>query len=164
MNTRARFPLAADRKSILGAAVVAALAFDGVALAAPVERSGAAAWVQDGDTLTVGGISWRLWGINAPELHLPGGGASRAGVAAREALRTYVAGRSVTCRSDGARSYNRVVGVCRTDRGEDLALLMVSSGYAVDWPRFSRGYYARAEREARANARGLQVGRGLEPK
>ncbi|WP_179298025.1 thermonuclease family protein [Mesorhizobium carmichaelinearum] len=47
-----------------------------------------------------------------------------------------------------------MVAVC-TAGGVDIGEWMVRKGYAVDWPKYSAGFYARAETEARTAKRGL---------
>ena len=47
--------------------------------------------------------------------------------------------------------------------GHDLAGEMVRNGYALDWPRYSKGFYADQEAEARENGRGLWAGEFVKP-
>ena len=53
--------------------------------------------VVDGDTLSVGGVTYRLWGIDAPESHQPCADGWPAGKAATEHLRALIGERHVTC-------------------------------------------------------------------
>lgn len=102
--------------------------------------------VVDGDTLFVGRLKYRLCGIDAPERHEPG---------YRQAttyLRNLTKGKTVKCTPVGQgtpcdgrskpRSYDRIVAQCFVD-GKDLAAEMVRAGHAVDWQKFSGGYYSR---------------------
>ena len=90
----------------------------------------------DGDTMICkGGQRVRLWGIQAPETSDP------TGPAATRALAAIVGGRTVICLRKG-QSYNRTVAQCYRWTG-DVAGEMVRRGHAVDWPRYSRGHYAR---------------------
>lgn len=92
--------------------------------------------VIDGDTLRCAdGVRIRLWGVQAPERHEPGGASST------RALAALVAGRTVRCTHKG-RSYRRIVARCFIGR-RDIAGEMVRQGHAADWPRYSRGFYAR---------------------
>jgi endonuclease YncB( thermonuclease family) len=95
--------------------------------------------VVDGDTLKGCGVRVRIWGIQAPERHDP------AGPAATRTMAVLVRGRVVQCRPapSGQRQdrYGRLVAQCFAD-GRDLAAEMVRQGQAVDWPRYSRGFYA----------------------
>lgn len=95
--------------------------------------------VHDGDTVAMGKTSFRLWGINAPELH------ERGGVEARNALILMIGDSDVQCQSTGALSYKRVVAVCSSGRYADLGAELVMRGLVLDCPRYSGGYYARLE-------------------
>ena len=118
------------------------------------------AQVIDGDGLVVGGRELRLDGIDAPEWKQTcrrDGSDWYAGREATAALRSLVAGRTVSCHDTGARSYRRIVAVCYL-RGEDVGALMVRLGWAFDAPKYSAGRYAAAEAEARLAGRGLWQG------
>jgi len=93
----------------------------------------------DGDTITAGGQAVRLWGIDAPEMD------RRAGKRAARHMRQLIEGAEITCRIKDVDRYDRVVAQCFNAQGSDLACLMVSSGHAIDWPRFSGGYYRACE-------------------
>jgi endonuclease YncB( thermonuclease family) len=96
------------------------------------------ATVVDGDTIDIGDDRIRLWGIDAPERHAPGGPEASAWLAA------LLDGRTVRCVDTGGRSYERIVAQCfLADTGEDLAWLLIDAGHAVDWPRYSGGHYSR---------------------
>lgn len=118
--------------------------------------------IVDGDTLAPldaqgreQGPHVRLWGIDAPEM---GTAYSWAAGAKLEAiLRT---GLPLRCERKGADRqgkdrHGRTVARCFTDKGADVALLLVRAGLARDWAYFSKGHYAAAERTARENWRGL---------
>lgn len=105
--------------------------------------------VVDGDTLAIGTVRVRLWGIDAPEID------SDQGVAAAAAIKGFVGRSVVTCAPKGNDGYGRVVALCRRGDGEDLALLMVRSGHAQDWPYFSGGYYAFSQESKNLNTDGL---------
>ncbi|WP_246678972.1 MULTISPECIES: thermonuclease family protein [unclassified Mesorhizobium] len=53
--------------------------------------------------------------------------------------------------------YRRMVAVC-TAAGVDIGEWMVRQGYALDWPKYSAGFYVGAEQEARTAKRGLWAG------
>jgi len=97
------------------------------------------AWAVDGDTLTAGGQAVRLWGIDAPEID------RRAGQRSAWHLRQLIRGAELTCRIKDIDDYDRIVAQCFNAEGHDLACLMVESGNAQDWPRFSGGYYEACE-------------------
>jgi micrococcal nuclease len=90
--------------------------------------------VHDGDTLRVAGHNIRLHGLDAEELNEPHGEMARA------VLVEIIAGRKVTCRHHGEKSYRRIVGTCEVD-GIDLGAEMVKRGAAVDCARYSNGRY-----------------------
>jgi endonuclease YncB( thermonuclease family) len=91
-------------------------------------------YVIDGDTLAFGRKRVRLWGIDAPEMD------TWPGKQARLFLIEKLTGQSVTCIETGERSYGRIVAKCYVG-GEDIAWWLVNAGHAVDWPRYSGGYY-----------------------
>lgn len=95
--------------------------------------------VRDGDTLGRGPDRVRLWGIQAPELHKPGGHASR------DHLRALIAGQPLACTMLYRDVYRRRVMRCDLPDGTDLACAMVAAGHARDWPRYSGGAYARCD-------------------
>jgi endonuclease YncB( thermonuclease family) len=90
----------------------------------------------DGDTLKcASGEHVRLWGVNSPEAHDPGG------PEATRALSRLVFGKTLSCQRKG-RSFNRTVALCYLN-GHDIAAEMVRGGWAVDWPKYSHGRYAK---------------------
>jgi endonuclease YncB( thermonuclease family) len=107
----------------------------------------------DGDTieLHIGDkiIPVRLCGIDSPEARHAGGPEASAKMA------DLIGGREVQCVQVGdgtpcdgrskATSHKRIVAQCFVE-GVDIAKAMVCSGHAVDWPKFSAGYY-RCERQ-----------------
>lgn len=95
----------------------------------------------DGDGVYVAGKKLRLWGIDAPEL------GTREGQASFDALAAYVDGRWLRCEPPPGetifpKSHDRWVAVCEF-RGTDIARVQVRTGHAVDWPKFSGGYYSK---------------------
>lgn len=88
----------------------------------------------DGDNLRAGSLDLRLWGIDAPEISTP------EGVAAKHVLIALTSGKTITCEPMGLGPYGRTIARCYAD-GADLGCVMVSSGYAFDWPKYSSGYY-----------------------
>lgn len=104
--------------------------------------------VIDGDTIAIDDTRFRIWGIAAPDK--PKDAKERATAIMRE----LVTRGPVACNSTGKTSYNRIVAVC-TNAAGDLAAQMVTSGFALDWPSYSKRAYAAAELEARSASRGL---------
>ena len=106
--------------------------------------------VIDGDTLQVDGVTYRLWAIDAPEMHQACADDWPAGRAATEHLRALIGDRHVTCEP---RSVDRTVALCRAD-GRDLGADMVADGHAWAFVRYSRDY-VEEEREAAAVRAGI---------
>jgi endonuclease YncB( thermonuclease family) len=150
---------------------------------APVETGTGAtiagtARVTDGDSLEIGNVRVRLFGIDAPEFRQLCKDASgrdyTCGVAARETLAGLIDDRQVACTPAEGPSYDRVVAVCRVDgtgqdqrqgQGQnhasgqvDLSEAMVRAGRAIELKAHSKGRYAAAERSARDAGRGLWAG------
>ena len=75
--------------------------------------------VVDGDTLKVDGVTYRLWGIDAPESAQPCADGWPAGRSATEHLRALIGDRHVSCEPRSVDRYGRTVAVCRVD-GRDL--------------------------------------------
>jgi endonuclease YncB( thermonuclease family) len=121
--------------------------------------------IADGDTLTVGGETVRLWGIDAPELKQTctrAGETYPCGEVARYVLISLVKGKQVRCQARERDRYGRVVASCRIN-GDDLGGAMVRAGQAVDFTRYSQGAYAEAERHARREGKGLWAGSFVDP-
>jgi endonuclease YncB( thermonuclease family) len=115
--------------SRLASAVLAA-----IAVAAPA----AGQKVVDGDTIKLNGTTWRLWGIDAPEMAQTCGAWS-AGVAATYVLADLMRGRTITSELKDRDRYGRSVGLCRAD-GRDLGAAMVRAGMAWAFIRYSSNY------------------------
>ena len=98
-------------------------------------------YVVDGDTIRIGKHSLRLAGIDAPELDHPWGNK------AKWHLVNLCKGKVVKAELDESTSYDRLVATCYLPDGRDLSAEMVSAGYALDWPKFSKGKYASLEPE-----------------
>ncbi|MEA2808423.1 MAG: hypothetical protein QOJ17_2564 [Rhodospirillaceae bacterium] len=67
--------------------------------------------VVDGDTLKVDGVTYRLWGIDAPESHQPCADGWPAGRAATEHLRALIGERHVTCEPRTLDRYGQTIAV-----------------------------------------------------
>lgn len=129
-------------------ALVAAAVWQAERLVAPITG---APQVVDGDSLRVGGVEIRLFGMDAFEHRQTCSRAGRAwpcGAVATRSLREAIAGRQVACRMRDRDRYGRTVAVCMAgDR--DLGAHMVHIGYAVAY-----GAYEAEERGAREAGRG----------
>lgn len=110
----------------------------------------ASAQVIDGDSIKQDGKTYRLWGIDAPELQQECAGGWPAGRLAASRLQSLTAGKQIICQDRDRDRYGRVVAVC-TVTGVDLGEWMVRQGYAWAFTRYSRQYepqevLARADR------------------
>ncbi|WP_285295573.1 thermonuclease family protein [Aureimonas altamirensis] len=111
--------------------------------------------VIDGDTFDLGDSRIRLWGIDAPESD------TEMGPPSTEFLRSLLVG-AVECQPTGDETFNRIVARCTTPSGDDVGEAMVSAGWAIDWPSYSDGVYAEAQRMAISQVRGM-FAEGVEP-
>ncbi len=121
--------------------------------------------VIDGDGLELDGESYRLWGVDAPELdqRCRRDGASYAcGERARAALVRLVEGRVPECETLYEGPWGRSIARCSIDDG-DLGGAMVRAGWALDFERYSDGAYADDEEAARVAERGLWAGQFIQP-
>jgi endonuclease YncB( thermonuclease family) len=120
------------------------------------------ATARDGDDLQ---LSVRMQGFDTPELNAPHCRNPDAATpeeqdvnvahAARDALRAMIRDRRVDCTLIGHDEQDeRMVAQCSVD-GRDIGEQMVFQGWARDWPRYSQGRYADAERAAREAPRGI---------
>jgi len=136
--------------------------------------SAGAATVIDGRTLIVGGVRYRLFGIDVPDLGQTCerfGRAYPCGQVARTALMDLVAGARVSCRPiTGERAAlagrtdaeGRTLAVCNAT-GVDLAWNMVHTGWALPQPPYGRRYYGRIRTAAKARRSGLWKGSFVTP-
>lgn len=116
--------------------------------------------IVDGDTLKLGGITYRLWGIDAPELQQDCPDGWPAGKKAAEAMQSLVENSSVTCEERTRDRYGRAVAVCRAG-GEDVGAILVREGLAWAFTRYSTDYVLQ-QRLARSEGLGVH-GHGCEP-
>ncbi len=106
----------------------------------PAEKihEGVVTRIVDGDTLYIDGVETRirLWGLDAPERGEKGGNR------ATRMLREIAHGQRVRCKEINIDHYGRIVGQCFLPDGGDLAALMIESGAAQEYLRYSGGYYS----------------------
>jgi endonuclease YncB( thermonuclease family) len=117
----------------------------------------------DGDTLrAANGAEYRLYGIDAPELHQScteaNGKSWLCGRAAKAKLTTLIKGGNVNCEERAKDRFGRIVAICSADGVPDLGEAMVRDGYAVDLGGPAAHPYRDAEAEAREAKRGIWRG------
>jgi endonuclease YncB( thermonuclease family) len=116
--------------------------------------------IVDGDTLRIGQVRVRLFGIDAPERHQActrtDGQAWACGADAGKALAGFIGGRSVECEQRDVDRYQRVVATCSVG-GDDIGRWMVLHGWAIAYRRYSMDYVA-DEDQAREAKRGIWSG------
>jgi endonuclease YncB( thermonuclease family) len=121
----------------------------------------------DGDTLQVGDTKYRLFGIDAPELHQnceeADGKSWACGRAAQKRLKDLAGRGPVTCTTRARDRFKRVVAVCRTDSVPDLGETLVREGLAINLGGRTAGPYESIEREAQAARSGIWQGRFERP-
>ena len=129
-------------------------------LAAPTVANAQAisgtAMVIDGDSLTIGGIAFRLFGIDAPEGKQTcdrDGATWACGEESASQLRMLVADKRVECRGQGTDTYGRMLAVCWAD-GFELNKTMVEQGWATAFRKYGQDYVAE-EARAKAQRRGI---------
>lgn len=140
-----------------GAGLTAIIALTATALAEPQPVR-----LADGDSFSLGKERYRLYGIDAPELHQQctdaRGQAWPCGIRARSELRRIIGTYPVECRMVSTDRFGRTIATCHAG-GRNLAEEMVRSGFATVNER--RGFanpYESAQSEARAEKRGLWAG------
>ncbi len=116
----------------------------------------------DGDSFALGRERYRLYGIDAPELHQEctdaKGKSWACGTRARSELRRIIGTDPVRCRIISTDRYGRNVAICHAG-GRDVAEEMVRAGFAtVIDQRGSDNPYRATQAEARADKRGMWAG------
>ena len=117
----------------------------------------------DGDTIrAANGVEYRIFGIDAPELHQTcneaNGKAWLRGRAAKAKLTTILNRGNVNCEERGKNRFGRIVAVCRADGVPDIGEALVRDGYAIDLGGSAGGPYSDAQAEAEAAKRGIWRG------
>lgn len=98
-------------------------------------------FVRDGDSFLLKGQEIRLWGIDAPEYYqscYQDAKSVPCGKYARQKLENLMKGEEISCERVNTDRYKRTVARCYV-RGEDVGALMVGSGFAFDYSRYSHG-------------------------
>jgi endonuclease YncB( thermonuclease family) len=121
--------------------------------------------IKDGDTLALDGPTYRLDGIDAPELDqvcIDDKGATWAcGIEARDRLIALIGKRAVRCDDKGPDTVYRTrrIGICWVE-GEALSLnqWLVREGLALNFEPYAKGRFKADEKDARDNQRGIWKG------
>ncbi len=124
--------------------------------------------VIDGDTVEIHGERIRFNGIDAPESAQlcadAGGQAYRCGARSADALDGWLATSSpTTCKFVERDQYGRFVGNCTRADGASVQRWLVRNGYAMDWPRYSSGAFAKEQSAAKAEKIGIWQGESQPP-
>lgn len=141
---------------------MAALALAPAAIAAEIAG---VATAKNGDSVFVGGVDVRLYGIDAPEWGQRCGAAAGLHACGREAhlaLSARIDGRTLRCEQlDYDARNKRPVARCFLDE-LDIGGWMVAQGLATAYRRYSL-MYADSEAEAKAARRGIWQGEFVDP-
>jgi endonuclease YncB( thermonuclease family) len=120
---------------------------------------------RDGDTIEIGGETFRLSGVDALEFNQTcsrDGATWPCGREAARALAGHIRGRTLTCLPEGKDRYGRTLARCAI-AGADIGEWLVENGLAFDSSRFGLGRYAGLEREAAKARRGAWAGEFIKP-
>ena len=117
----------------------------------------------DGDTLrAANGAEYRIFGIDAPELHQTcsdaNGKSWLCGRAAKAKLTTLIKPGNVACEARANDRFGRTVAVCSAEGVPDLGEALVRDGYAIDLGGAAGNPYRDAEAEAQTAKRGIWRG------
>lgn len=99
--------------------------------------SGRVTQVVDGDTFRMrnASVRIRIWGLDAEET------GTTQGARATQALERLIAGRTLTCLVRDIDRFGRIVGQCVLPDGRDIAAVMIATGAAMEFCRYSRNHY-----------------------
>jgi endonuclease YncB( thermonuclease family) len=125
------------------------------AIMAMVALPAAAQKPVDGDSIEVGGKTYRLYGVDAPDVAQICADGWPAGHAAEQYLGTLIAGKQISCVPIGGDRRGEIVAICRAD-DVDLGAAMVTGGFAyAEVPHSAR--YVAQEAAAASALRGLHA-------
>lgn len=93
--------------------------------------------VVDGDTFWMrnASVRIRIWGLDAEET------GTAQGARAAQALDRLIAGHTLTCLVRDIDRFGRIVGQCVLPDGRDIAAVMIATGAAMEFCRYSRNHY-----------------------
>lgn len=136
--------------------LIAAAAISGFSSPALAQSIIGRATAVDGDSLSVGGMSVRIFGIDAPEgkqTCRKDGSEWPCGEEARVRLERLISNGPVRCDSQGLDTFGRTVAICKVG-GMDIGQAMVGDGWAVAFTKYSSNYVG-PEAEAKRLGRGI---------
>jgi len=117
----------------------------------------------DGDTIEINGEKIRFGGIDAPESYFKGKKQTCkldkkdvfCGEISKIKLIEKIGNNSVDCVLEKNKDkYKRSIGECFVN-GKSLSVYMVRNGYALDWPRYSKGKFSKNQKFAKKNNLGI---------
>jgi endonuclease YncB( thermonuclease family) len=123
------------------------------------------ATMRDGDTLDIGGETFRIVGVDALEMSqicVRGGATWQCGREAARALARHIRGKTVACVPQARDRFGRTLAKCDID-GADIAEWLVVNGWAFDSSRFGEGPYVDFELQAAESKRGAWAGEFTKP-
>ncbi|MFO1160557.1 MAG: thermonuclease family protein [Reyranellaceae bacterium] len=107
----------------------------------------------DGDSIEVGGKTYRLYAVDAPDVAQICADGWPAGYAAEQYLGTLIEGKKIACVPIAGERAGEIVAICRAD-DVDLGAAMVTGGYAyAEVPNSAR--YVAQEAAAASALRGV---------
>ena len=119
--------------------------------------------ISDGDTIKINGKKIRFSGIDAPESYFKGKKQMckldkkdiYCGEISKTKLIEKIGSNFVDCVLEKNKDkYKRYIGECFVN-GESLSVYMVRNGYALDWPRYSKGKFLKDQEFAKKNNLGI---------
>lgn len=150
LSTAALIAARGQMRTLLAIALLAA------PLSASAQTFSGSALAGDGDSLSVSGISIRLFGIDAPELSQSctrNGTSWPCGSEAKSNLQAMLEGKRIECRGRGIDDFGRTLAVCSAN-GSEINSAMVAQGWATAFRKYSDAYAA-AEDAAKAARAGI---------
>lgn len=133
--TNSRPNRAEPKRGVVQRVVSAPVAF--LVLMGPVRSQS----IFDGDTLKLGGTTFRLWGVDAPESQQSCADGWPAGRASKSFLRDLAHDKTITCEAKIIDRYRRTIAICRAAE-KDLGATMVAARMALAFVRYSSDYVA----------------------
>jgi len=122
--------------------------------------------IVDGDTIHLGKVKYRLYGIDAPEIKQKCKRKNKdyfCGLEATKFLKFLIKEEEgVFCKKKDIDMYKRIVAVCYYNN-QNLNKLMVRNGWAIAYRRYSKDYID-DENYARENKLGIWEGTFVKPK